>query len=232
MHLGQVNILRKQLSKLKEIISQKYRREVLSNLLSSEIYQLAKNNKKKTVTILDYGSGYNPILINQIIKKILIKSKKIKIKVYCFDDYSKDQLKKLNNSSKFSFRNIADLSKIKKKGFHITLIIDVIHHVGLEKVDKIKKIFLKLKKMSNFLIIKDHFEYGFLSNLLLIGMDFFSNYGDGTNIPKKYFTISSFEKFCEINKLTEIKRINDKKYYKWYWPIVNNEKLQFISVLK
>ena len=47
MHLGQVNILRKQLSKLKEIISQKYRREVLSNLLSSEIYQLAKNNKKK-----------------------------------------------------------------------------------------------------------------------------------------------------------------------------------------
>ena len=77
MHLGQVNILRKQLSKLKEIISQKYRREVLSNVLSSEIYHLAKNNNKKTVTILDYGSGYNPILINQIVKKILIKNKKI-----------------------------------------------------------------------------------------------------------------------------------------------------------
>ena len=68
--------------------------------------------------------------------------------------------------------------------------------------------------------------------MLLLFMDFFSNYGDGTRIPKLYFTIKSFEKLISINKLKEIKRINNKKYYKWYWPIINSKKIQFISILK
>lgn len=232
MYLGQVNIYRKKLSSIKEIISQKYRREILSTELSNYIYKLSKNGKKKYINILDYGSGYNPILIDKIVKKILIKNKKIKIKVYCFDHYSKEQIKKLNKSAKFIFRNIKDLALVNNKKIHVCLIIDVLHHVGLERKNKIEKMIHKLKKISNFLIIKDHFQYGFLSTLLLIGMDFFSNFGDGTNIPKKYFSIKSFEAFINANKLVEIKRIDNKKYYKWYWPIINSKKLQFISVLK
>ena len=63
-------------------------------------------------------------------------------------------------------------------------------------------------------------------------MDFFSNYGDGTKIPKIYFNNNTFEKLVIKSNLIEIKRINNKKYYKWYWPYVNNEKFQFISILK
>ena len=44
MYLSNVNIFRKLLSKFKESISQKYRREVLSNLISSEISKLEKND--------------------------------------------------------------------------------------------------------------------------------------------------------------------------------------------
>jgi hypothetical protein len=232
MYLGQVNIYRKALSRIKEMISQKYRREILSTELSNEIYELSKNSKKKNINIMDYGSGYNPILIDKIVKKILIRNKKIKIKVYCFDHYSKEQVKKLNKSSQFTFKNIRDLAIIKNKKIHVSLIIDVLHHVGLERKTMIKKMIHVIKKVSNFIIIKDHFQYGFLSTLLLIGMDFFSNFGDGTNIPKKYFSIKSFKKFVNENKLVEIKRIDNKKYYKWYWPIINSKKLQFISVLK
>ena len=63
-------------------------------------------------------------------------------------------------------------------------------------------------------------------------MDFFGNYGDGTKIPKIYFNIKTFENFISKLKLKEIKRITDKKYYKWFWFYLNNEKFQFISILK
>ena len=47
MFLGNVNTFRKSLSKFKEIISQKYRREILSNLVSKEISKLEEIDKKK-----------------------------------------------------------------------------------------------------------------------------------------------------------------------------------------
>ena len=106
------------------------------------------------------------------------------------------------------------------------------HHIGLEKNTKIYKKTKELKKISKFLIIKDHFQYGFFSNLTLILMDFVSNYGDGTKIPKIYFNINTFEKFISRLNLKEIKRITNKKYYKWFWFYLNNEKLQFISILR
>ena len=63
-------------------------------------------------------------------------------------------------------------------------------------------------------------------------MDFFSNYGDGTKIPKIYFNIQSFNNLISKVKLEEIKRITNKKFYRWYWLYLNSEKFQFISVLK
>ena len=45
MFLGNVNTFRKSLSKFKEIISQKYRREILCNLISNEISKLEEIDK-------------------------------------------------------------------------------------------------------------------------------------------------------------------------------------------
>ena len=63
-------------------------------------------------------------------------------------------------------------------------------------------------------------------------MDFTSNYGNNTKIPRIYFSILTFENFVSKINLVEIKRINDKKYYKWYWFYFNSKKLQFISILR
>jgi hypothetical protein len=63
-------------------------------------------------------------------------------------------------------------------------------------------------------------------------MDFIGNYGDDVKIPKTYFSINTFESFLKKSKLKEIKRISNKKYYKWYWFYFNSKKLQFLSVLK
>ena len=94
--------------------------------------------------------------------------------------------------------------------FDFCLVIDVLHHIGFHNSKKIFETVKKLKKKSKFLIIKDHFQYGFFSNLALIIMDFFGNYGDDTKIPRIYFSIKTFENFLSKMNLKELKRIDDK----------------------
>ena len=63
-------------------------------------------------------------------------------------------------------------------------------------------------------------------------MDFFGNYGDNVKIPQIYFTTETYEKFLLKMDLVELKRIDNKKYYKWYWFYFSSSKLQFISIVK
>ena len=230
MNLGQVNIFRKFLSKFKEIISQKYRREVLSKIICDEVSKLVNIKENSKIKFLDYGSGYNPALIKLIINKLSKKYENCNFEAYCYDFYTENHLKVLNKDKNIIFKKIGDLDDADQYDF--CLVIDVLHHIGIDDDDKISQLIKKLKLKSRFLIIKDHLQYSSFSNLLLIIMDFFSNYGDGTKIPKIYFNINTFEKLLIKSNLKEVKRINNKKYYKWYWPYINSEKFQFISILK
>lgn len=63
-------------------------------------------------------------------------------------------------------------------------------------------------------------------------MDILGNYGDGTPIPRKYFSESIFINFITQAKLKKIKMIKGISLYKPYWLIVGNPKHQFISILK
>ena len=77
----------------------------------------------------------------------------------------------------------------KKEKFDIIFIVDVLHHIGVEDAYKIIR---KLSKLSNNIIIKDHFVHSYLSRQLLRFVDFYANYGYGVNIPKKYFNKNSW----------------------------------------
>lgn len=230
MNLGQVNIFRKFLSKFKEIISQKYRREVLSEVICDEVSKLINIKENNKIKFLDYGSGYNPVLIKSVINKLSNRYKESSFEAFCYDFYADDHLKLLNKNKNIIFKKIDDIEDAGKHDF--CLIIDVLHHIGVENDEKISKLIKKLKLKSQFIIIKDHFQFGFFSNLLLIIMDLFSNYGDGTKIPKIYFNVNSYERLIFKNNFNEIKRINNKKYYKWYWFYFNKKNLQFLSILK
>ena len=138
----------------------------------------------------------------------------------------------MNNNSNIKFFNIKNLKKNNADKFNFCLILDVLHHIGLEDDREIIDLTKKLKKRSKFLIIKDHFQYGFFSNIALRMMDFIGNYGDNVKIPRIYFSISKFENFLSKLNFKEIKRINNKKYYRWYWFYFNSKKLQFLSIVK
>ena len=170
-----ISRFKKLLSKYRKFLFGNYRGHVLSTTICGEIEKLEKLKRKKVIKILDFGSGFNPILINKIIKKLTHKYKNTKFLAYCYDFYTKKELKIMNTNSNIKFLNINSLSNNKVNKFNFCLAIDVLHHIGLHNSRKIFEIVKKLRKRSKFLIIKDHFQYGFFSNMALIFMDYFGN---------------------------------------------------------
>ena len=161
------------------------------------------------------------------------KHKKPTFIAYCYDYYSKEQIKKMNVNKNIKFFHINNLKQKKINKFDFCLILDVLHHIGIdENKNEIYKITKKLKKLSKFIFIKDHFQYGFFSNLVLILMDIVGNYADNVKIPNIYFSTRTYEDFITKLKMTEINRISDKSYYKWFWFYFNSKKFQFVSILK
>ena len=69
---------KKNLFKFRNFIFKNYREEILSKTICTEIEKLEQLGKKKIIKIIDYGSGYNPIVIEKIIKNLNNKYKKTK----------------------------------------------------------------------------------------------------------------------------------------------------------
>ena len=89
-----------------------------------------------------------------------------------------------------------------------------------------------LKKRSNFIIIKDHFEYGFVSNLLLRIMDYIGNRYNDVNVPKIYFTKISLKKILALSNLKVEYKIINQRYYSKLFLFLSNPNLHFLYLLK
>jgi SAM-dependent methyltransferase len=70
------------------------------------------------------------------------------------------------------------------ESFDVILFSDVLHHVpeGLRE-----SLLRSAGQVGRFLLIKDHFEYGWKSRHMLRAMDFLGNFGYGISVPNRYF---------------------------------------------
>jgi len=215
------------LKKIRLLLLSSQREKNLAKIISKQILLLAKNKNK--INILDYGSGFEPMVINLIYKNI--KNKYRTININCCDYYTNNQVKKLNKQNKnIKFFKIDALRSIKKR-YDISICADVLHHVGVENLTGIKKILFFLKSKSKNILIKDHYEYSIISRQLLRFMDFVGNYYNGVNVPKKYFTKNSIEKILKQSNLKLNKEINNFQYYSKMFLFFSNPKLHFIKIL-
>jgi len=71
------------LQKLRNLVLGDFRSKKLSHLI---VKKINKYNKKKSITILDYGTGYQPKLVHFVYES-LVKTYKKKILVDCYDFY-------------------------------------------------------------------------------------------------------------------------------------------------
>ena len=182
------------------------------DMLLTQTY-LEKNKKLK---ILDFGCGSMEI------------SKKIEGKVYVSQIFGSDIFKHSYKSRKLIYVDNKELFKRKDK-FDIIFIVDVLHHIG---VDDAYKTIKKLSKLSNKIIIKDHFEHSYLSRQLLRFVDFYANYGYGVNIPKKYFNDVSWKNTLIKSNCREIFHNKNFQQHDGLFNFILNKKHHFVSVIK
>jgi len=199
--------------------------------LSKSIADIIKRNcKKKKIKILDFGSGIEPSLIQSIKNKLSKAS--INVTSHGFDLYEKDQINKLNNKSKNEFYFHTNKLINSTEIYDFVIISDVLHHMDIENLNLIKDTIKKLKLRSKYLIIKDHFQYGFFSNQIIRLMDFFGNLNSNIRTPKKYFSKENFTNLIENLNLKIKYEILDNRYHPNFLPIFNNPKYHFIYLLE
>ena len=188
--------------------------------LSKKVELLIKKeaeNKKTSVSVIDFGCG------SMEISKKIQHNKFIK-KIIGLDIFKSNyRYKKLQYHN---YKNLNDLNNFKSD---IVILVDVLHHIGVDKSHLVLK---KLSKSSKTLIVKDHFEHGYFSRQLLRFIDFYANYAYGVIIPKKYFDYKSWKKTVKKSSLTENYFEKNFQQHDGLFNLILNKRHHFISVLK
>jgi len=206
-------------------------RERYEQILSYSITNLIKkNNSKKIIKILDYGSGVEPSLV-QMVKHQLLKIS-IDAVSHGYDLYDDEQINKLNNKSKKEFYFKSNELTNSKEFYDFAIISDVLHHMDVESIDLIKRTLKIIKSKSKYIIIKDHFQYGILSNQLLRFLDFFGNLNSNIKTPKKYFSIQQFNEIVTNLNLSIKSKIMDNRYHPKFLLFLSNPKYHFLYLLE
>ena len=188
--------------------------------ISKEITDISKKiylKKQKKIVILDFGCG--SMEISKKLKKYSFVRKIVGIDTFFFK-FKKKKMRYIQSDIFF---------KSNKIKFDLVIAVDVLHHIG---IDQAPKILQKLSKVSNNVIIKDHFEHGFLSRHLLRFVDFYANYAYGVNIPKKYFDYLSWDLAVKKSSLKQVKLIKNFQQHDGLFNLILNKKHHFISILK
>ena len=112
--------------------------------------------------------------------------------------------------------------------FDISIVVDVLHHAN-EK-DHLE-ILNQLASCSEFILIKDHFEYSYLSRQLLRLADWYGNYAYGISIPRRYFSPKRWSSLVADSGLQELRLTNKVRVHDGLFGLIIPPRLHFISIL-
>ena len=223
-----IKLMKHFLKILRNIFVGDYRSKLLSEIIVKTI--LKYSVKSEVIRIMDYGSGFQPKLIHFVYKKLKHTYNKNVI-IYCYDAYNSQDLEKLNQNKDIIFNKIENVD-LDKANYDFCLLSDVLHHIGVEKVSELKNLINNLQNKARFVLIKDHYQYGYFSNYTLRVMDFLGNYFNNVKTPHTYFTKRSFKYLLQLTNSTIVEEILNIKLYQSYFLFMSNPKFNFVYIIK
>lgn len=114
--------------------------------------------------------------------------------------------------------------------YHAAFFCDVMHHIPGDLIANLRE----AARVSEWVIIKDHFEYSRYSRTLLQLMDVVGNWGYDISIPRRYFNRSRFEelvKACGL-EIAELKVGIELYRHNALFHRLLRPQWQFIAVLR
>jgi len=175
------------------------------------------------LSLLDYGCGMMTISIK--LKNDGIIKDFTGLDIYPSSDFEGDDLRWAN----YIQIKPEGIAAIKEK-YNIAIIVDVLHHVTSyeERVSILKG----LSHITDFIIVKDHFEYGYFSRQVLRLIDWLGNFAYGVRIPSEYFTKDSWGKLLMDAEVTQVEIQDKVKIHSGLIGYLVPSKYHFISILK
>jgi len=171
--------------KLHQRTSHKTRVRLLADIFDSII----KSEKKGAVKCLDVGCGDMQIAE-------LIAAANPTSSWTCLDIYPlPEELKPLGKWQKYLAFDGQHIP-LDDQSYDFVLLCDVLHH-SLNPAQLLRE----CARVGQKILVKDHYQYGFFSNLILKWMDRFGNQAYGVHIPGRYFSVESFAALCRESGL-------------------------------
>jgi SAM-dependent methyltransferase len=112
--------------------------------------------------------------------------------------------------------------------FDVAICVDVLHHVGL---DESAGVLRELARVSKFVVVKDHFEFGYISRQLLRLADWYGNYAYGVNVPDRYYDQRLWRETIQVAGLTEVSLKTPLRIHSGLFGLILRPRNHFISVL-
>jgi SAM-dependent methyltransferase len=195
------------------------------NILSENIGLIIKNIflDKDEIKLLDVGCGDMSLVEKMMQSDNRITS--VCLDVYPLPDKYKNDVR-WKKYLQFDGKNIP----FPNNYFDIAILSDVLHHDFTNSYNILKESI----RVSNYVLVKDHFEFGIYSRLMLKLMDIIGNWGYGVTIPKKYFNKFSFMNLLRSLNINEENRIENINLYSHNYLLnkILRPSWQFISLLK
>ena len=214
------NFVQQLMVKSHQKLAHNQRINYLAHLFIQLVDKLNLANKK----VIDIGCGDMTLATS-------LQKQWVGCSMHCVDTYPlPSDLKESSTWEKYTAYDGLVLP-FENQSMDIALLCDVLHH-DFEQATQLLNEALRVSKV---VLLKDHFEYGFVSRQTLRLMDFVGNWGYGVSIPKRYYSLSSFEQQLEqLSYAEEIKRICPIPLYEHHFLFRHlcPAKLQFVSVLK
>jgi len=191
----------------------------LSSALAKSIGSLRSRNNA-TPKLLDFGCGN--MAISRHLVAIGVAASAFGVDTYptsAIDKEKVDCYRQIDSGMRLPFSD---------REFDVAICVDVLHHIG---VDDSVEVLRELGRISQFVVVKDHFEYGKISRQLLRLADWYGNFAYSVNVPDRYYDRDLWSKTIQTAGLKELRLETPVRIHKGLFGLIIRPGNHFISIL-